>query len=506
MPPTSSREKSVATQQPTDSVEPANPIARSDESTESRFKLSRVMKRPVALWLAVAAACVGIFAAYVFRSEWLPQARQMLTSVQAGWQDNESELHDAHVGIGIAQEQASGASSTSLKLSEQAQRNVGLQLSKVRLQDFDRTINVPAMVTELPGQTNTNVSSPMTGIVTRIYPIHGEAVKPGQPLFRLRLTHEDVVDAQSRFLETIEQLDVVKREVTRLVEITTSGAVAGKRLLERQYEQQQIEARLRAQGQALILHGLTEEQLDAIQSSRRLLQQVTVFAPPATGPAEPEASDHWLQVTEVGVQPGQHVNSGDLLCVLSDHAMLYIEGKGFEEDSEKLNEAANRGTPITALIEAKGSGTYTVPDLRILYLENQVELDSRALLFYVRLPNELIRNEQTDDGHRFIGWRFKLGQRVDLAIPIERWENRIVLPVDAVVKEGVEWFVFQKNGGRFDRRPVHVEYRDQRWAVIASDGSLYPGDTVATAGAYQMHLAMKNKSGGGVDPHAGHNH
>jgi hypothetical protein len=81
-----------------------------------------------------------------------------------------------------------------------------------------------------------------------------------------------------------------------------------------------------------------------------------------------------------------------------------------------------------------------------------------------------------------------------------------VLPVDAVVKEGVEWFVFQKNGGRFDRKPVHVEYRDQRWAVIASDGSLFPGDTVATAGAYQMHLAMKNKSGGGVDPHAGHNH
>jgi multidrug efflux pump subunit AcrA (membrane-fusion protein) len=464
------------------------------------------MKRRVAVWLAVVTACVGMSAAYVFRSEWLPQARQWLTSVQAGWQDSKSELDDADEGIGTGQEQASDAGGTSLKLSEQAQKNVGLQLAKVRLQDFDRTINVPAMITQLPGRTNTNVSSPMTGIVTRIYPIRGEAVKPGQPLFRLRLTHEDVVDAQSKFLETIEQLDVVKREVTRLDEITTSGAVAGKRLLERQYEQQQVEARLRAQGQALILHGLTEEQLDAIKSSRRLLQQVTVFAPQATAPAEHEGDDHWLQVTEIGVQPGQHVNSGDLLCVLSDHAMLYIEGKGFEEDSEKLNEAANSGTPITALIEAKGSGTYTVPDLRILYLENEVELDSRALLFYVRLPNELIRNEQTDDGHRFIGWRFKPGQRVDLAIPIERWENRIVLPVDAVVKEGVEWFVFQKNGGRFDRKPVHVEYRDQRWAVIASDGSLFPGDTVATAGAYQMHLAMKNKSGGGVDPHAGHNH
>jgi len=29
---------------------------------------------------------------------------------------------------------------------------------------------------------------------------------------------------------------------------------------------------------------------------------------------------------------------------------------------------------------------------------------------------------------------------------------------------------------------------------------------VARTGAHQMLMALKNKSGGGVDPHAGHNH
>jgi hypothetical protein len=29
---------------------------------------------------------------------------------------------------------------------------------------------------------------------------------------------------------------------------------------------------------------------------------------------------------------------------------------------------------------------------------------------------------------------------------------------------------------------------------------------VAGHGAYQIHLACKNKAGGGVDPHAGHQH
>ena len=147
-----------------------------------------------------------------------------------------------------------------------------------------------------------------------------------------------------------------------------------------------------------------------------------------------------------------------------------------------------------------------MPELKILYVENEVELKSRALRFYVRLPNELVRNEMTEDGHRFIGWRFKPGQRVKLHVPVERWQDRIVLPVDAVVKEGADCFVFQQDGSRFVRKPVHVEYRDQRWAVIENDGSLSPGDAVVVSGAYQMHLAMKNRAGGGVDPHAGHHH
>ena len=81
-----------------------------------------------------------------------------------------------------------------------------------------------------------------------------------------------------------------------------------------------------------------------------------------------------------------------------------------------------------------------------------------------------------------------------------------MLPVEAVVQEGPEAYVYQEIQGHFDRKPVHVEYRDQRFAVIESDGSLFPGDKVAAKGAYQIHLALKNKSGGGPDPHAGHHH
>ena len=53
------------------------------------------------------------------------------------------------------------------------------------------------------------VTAPMTGVVTRIYPIQGEAVRPGQPLFEVRLTHEDLLQLQAEFLRTVEELDVI---------------------------------------------------------------------------------------------------------------------------------------------------------------------------------------------------------------------------------------------------------------------------------------------------------
>ena len=120
----------------------------------------------------------------------------------------------------------------------------------------------------------------------------------------------------------------------------------------------------------------------------------------------------------------------------------------------------------------------------------------------------MLRNTERPDGHRFTSWQFKPGQRVELLIPVERWTERIVLPLPAVVQDGAESYVFERNDGHFDRRSVRVEYRDPYSAVIANDGTLTPGKMVIVSGsgAYQVHLEMKKKAGGAPDPHAGHNH
>jgi membrane fusion protein, heavy metal efflux system len=361
-------------------------------------------------------------------------------------------------------------------------------------------------VVERAGRTETTVSAPMTGIVTRIWPIRGEAVSPGAPLFELRLTHEDLVERQSLLLKSLEELDVVNREVARLEHVAADGAIAGKTLLERQYERSKIEAGIRAEKQGLALHGLTPQQIGQIESQRQLVQTITVLAPPLAEDMCCHSHEAFYQVTQLSVKTGDHVVTGTPLATVADHCELHIEGKAFEQDAPALNAAAKAKATVTALVEEGQRAKQEIRGLSLVYVESEIDRESRALRFYVSLPNELVSNEKRPDGHRFVAWRFRPGQRAELLLPVEHWKDRVVLPVEAVVQEGAESYVYRLEGKRFVRRPVHVEYRDQRSVVLEPDANLAVGDVVAVKGAYQIHLALKNKAGGGVDPHAGHNH
>lgn len=391
---------------------------------------------------------------------------------------------------------------TALHLSDRARANLKLKLGRVELTTYRRTVAVPAMVVARPGRTQRSISSPLTGIVTRIFAIEGEAVSPGVPLFEVRLTHEDLVQTQADFLRTSTELDVVRREIDRLEGIAAQGAIAGKTLLERTYERDRLEAVLQATREALVMHGLSPEQVDRIHQQRELRQTITITAPEATGDDSADQPT-WL-VERLLVKQGQRVEAGAALAELADYGVLYLEGTAFEHDAAGLNIAAQNEWPLTAVFES--GQAETVEGLSLFYVAGQIDPVSRALRFYVVLPNEVVRETSTPSGHRFVSWRFRPGQRARLLIPVEEWPDRIVLPLDAVVQDGAESYVFIASGDHFDRVPVHVEYRDQQHAVIAGDGALCSGCVVALNAAERLQLALKSRTSG-ADAHGhGHSH
>lgn len=460
----------------------------------------RFLKRT--LWnlaLLSAGAAAALLAAYA--------ARDQLASLLPHRPERTVKTAEHDEAAGHNHDHAGHKEGDSLELSNQARSNIGLKLSTIELKPFEKTITVPGIITERPGRTIIEVTAPMTGVVTQIAAVQGEAVESGDPLAEMRLTHEELVQAQGDLLRTAESLDVTNREIARVEGLTRDGALAGKTLIDLNYEKQKAEAVLRAQRQTLVLHGLSEEQVADILETRQLLPRLSITVPPDVASGASQSAPQSLQVQELRVERGQHVNAGDVLFVLADHHELFIEGRAFEQDVQAVSNAVAQNWKVSAAVENKsGHAEGAVTDLSVVFMANKVDPESRAFRFYVTLPNRILRETKAADGRNYLDWEFKPGQRVQIRVPVEQWKDRIVLPIDAVAYEGTEAFVFQANGDHFDRRPVHVEYRDQIWAVIANDGSIFPGDIVAESGAFQLQTALKSKAGGGIDPHAGHNH
>ncbi len=496
-------------------------------------KLRSCLTSPLAQWTAVV---LFLVMAGVLRDRWWPRVNALvgqLTSHSASGPDEEHAAHAAH---------PAGPAPAFIELSPEAMKNLSLTsetLQPIVLSTYRQTISVPALIVERPGQTLQQVSTPMTGVVTEIAAIEGSSVEPGQLLFRMRLTHEDLVKTQTEFVQALGELDVEAREIARLQAVVDSGAVSGKSLLEHRYAKEKLEALLQAQREALRLHGLSVRQVEQISKDKRLLSELTITAPApaqssspelrltvqrgfrsnilvsqtrAAEPPQPEPEKQAppepqsplpLTVESVQVKRGQSVAQGGQLCVLADYSQLYVEGSAFEQDIEAINKAANNSWKMAALFP----GGQRIENLPLAYVASEVDPHARTLRFYVDLRNEILRDTKNAAEQRYIAWRYKPGQRLQLQVPVAEWPNQIVLPLDAVAQDGVDSFVFQRTGkGKFNRVGVHVLHRDQLSVVIANDGSLYPGDVVALRSAHQIQMAIKNKSGGGADAHEGHEH
>lgn len=462
--------------------------------------LPKTAPSPLRGWF-VAVGLVGALAAVAWATSnrWLPAKTAGGGESHGAGDDHAHGPNDGHEHSDAAGEVRS------IKLSASALKNIGFEPVKIKLGSYERKMTLPAIVVEQPGRNQIHVTSPLTGVVTEVLIVPGEAIQPSATMFKIRLTHEDVVTAQRDYLLNIENVDVVNREVARL-QALGEGVIAGKRVLEQQYEKQKLDAAIRASEQALLLHGLSEEQIAEIRQTRKLLKSLTIRAPDHEHEGGRCGPDHLFHVQTISVSPGEQVVAGRELCVLADHCELMVEGRAFEDDAGALRQAVKEGWDVSATLVGGKGAKDRIDGLKLLYLADKIDPDTRAFRFYLKLPNEIVLDQTSATGHRYLEWRYKPGQRLELSVPVEKFTDRIVLPVDSVVEEGAEMYVYRQNGKQFEQVPVHVEYRDRSAVVIANDGTLFPGDVVAAAGAYQIHLALKNQSGGGIDPHAGHNH
>src|SRR5437867_12112095 len=86
---------------------------------------------------------------------------------------------------------------------------MGLRPTVLRKQDeFVRTIAVPGVGVDRPGNCEHLVSSPLAGVIKQIHATPHDRVKPGEPLFTVQIISEPLLNSQAALYKTRRELDL----------------------------------------------------------------------------------------------------------------------------------------------------------------------------------------------------------------------------------------------------------------------------------------------------------
>lgn len=457
------------------------------------------------LTIGVFAIILGAAGAIATRDTWLSRFQS---------EDAKKKDEDPHAGH-------THGSKDRIKLSAQARANLRLVTDELELKTFRRTIQVPGVVVERRGKGDQSFTAPISGVVKKIHALPGDVVHPGGPLVTLRINSEPLQSSQTELYKTAQEIKITSDQKERLDKLFKQGTVPETRILELQYQLDRLGATRKAYRADLAVKGLLPAMVDQVEKGE-FLKEIVVLVPSviegfkseAVGKsAESKNATPLLEVEDLKVFLGEQVQFGQLLGYLSNHQNLYIEGRGFREDTPLLEKTADKGWALRATFHEDKAGAWPPLEkpLKILYLANNIDPASQTFPFYVPLPNQ--HREYPPDKTKYRIWRYRPGQRVQLDVPVEdirtkESEEVFVLPLAAVVREGADAYVFRQNGDVFERKPVHVVYEDSTQVVLANDGSITPGNYVAFNAADALNRALKAQSEekGGKTGHEGHSH
>lgn len=410
-----------------------------------------------------------------------------------------------------------------ITLSGAAQRNFQIDdsaITAVELSDYHRTFSLPGVLCERPGHTFIDVPSPVSGVVTRVCHEEGEVVCPGEPLFEILLNRQEMIQAQGEYLSSLKANEINHSEIERLSALDAGIVPQKKRELA--YENQRLGVEIVNQRRTLELMGLPAARIDSdLEQRREIIQSISVLVPeiPHEGSPDPD-TEQIVTMDELNVCVGQNVTVGEALCHLTNLGSLVIKGRAFEEDRDRLETALKSRYEVTAIFGGNNSRE-VVSGLWIRSIENRVDADSGALSCCIDLANrgDVYRagdlSGNTDDQRRYVTWHFQKGELCELRIRYDLIPNCIVLPADAVASDVGETCVFEWVGSENDqkiwrRTPVHLLEKTKDTAVIAHDGSIFPGALVTVKGAELLLSALtarnQKAAGGGGVQHGDHVH
>ena len=164
------------------------------------------------------------------------------------------------------------------------------------------------------------------------------------------------------------------------------------------------------------------------------------------------------------VSVGGTVEPNKTLFRIVNLTEVIVEGEVFESDIYKVKLGKDARISLDAYPDNVFNG-------KVTFIASELEPTKRTLHIWVTVDN----NEGLLKPELF----------AKIALIVGHSNEAISIPIKAIIDDGVEKFVFVKNGNRFVKQDVATGLSDDRYIEII-DG-LYPGDEVVTEGNRQIY-------------------
>ena len=252
-----------------------------------------------------------------------------------------------------------------VELTNAQYKTAGIELGEIEMRTISGTIPASGML-EVPPQSKVSISAPMGGFVKSTDLLQGSRVEKGQVVAVMQ--HQDYIQLQQDYLENISQLEFLKSEYERQVELSKENVNARKSLEQAKANYNTTKATVEGLKAKLLMINISLANLEKgnIQNTINLYSPISGY------------------VTKVNTNVGAFVNPTDVLLEIVNTEQLHVELTIFEKDVPllKVNQPvlftlANENTTRVAYVHLIG---HEISGDRSVQVHCHIEKQDRELI------------------------------------------------------------------------------------------------------------------------------
>lgn len=327
----------------------------------------------------------------------------------------------------------------------------------VRRTELRRTIRLPASI-ELDPMGLSHIESGVRARVVEVHVQRGALVEVGTPL--AVLMSPEFTRGQVSFLGALADRELQRSAVERAEELVEAEVISRAELERRRTRLFVASTDVKSYRSQLELMGMAPRDIDEIETSRTILEEVTVY------------SRTFGTVIERMVSREQVVEAGERVFTIADLSRVRVEGEAPADEVQFLDSADHLLVEIPALDAERIKA-------ELLYVDATADRATRTVTVRTEIDNT--------------GATIKPGMLAILVV-VGPAEVSLAVPAGAIVRERNQDYVFvQESSGRY--RFTKVVVKPEVDGIRAVSRGLREGDLVVVDGASRLYSVRRQRTG-----------